>query len=336
MTNQSLKKFINLLPKAELHMHIEGSLEPVLMFEIARRNNIKLKYKSVEDVRLAYNFNNLQEFLDIYYAGAGVLVKEQDFYDLTWAYMVKCKEQNIVHCEIFFDPQTHTARGIPFETVLNGITRALNDGQKKFGITSKLIMCFLRHLDEADAFRTLEMALPYKNQICAVGLDSSEKGNPPIKFKDVFFKAKSEGFLTVAHAGEEGSSEYVREAVEILIVDRIDHGNRCLDDELLVRELVKKQIPLTVCPLSNLKLKVTPDLSAHPLKKMLDLGLLVTVNSDDPAYFGGYLEENYVKIAEALNLSFDDIKKLAENSITASFLNDDEKRKLLAEVHSIC
>jgi adenine deaminase len=324
-----MQSFIHGIQKAELHLHIEGSFEPELMFEIAKRNNIKIKFNSVEEVKKAYNFNNLQEFLDIYYAGAGVLINEQDFYDMTWAYLEKAHSQNVVHTEIFFDPQTHTDRGIEFGTVIKGINNALQDAKKKLGMSSRLIMCFLRHLDENAAMKTLEQALPYKSLITAVGLDSSEVGHPPSKFKNVFERAIKEGFLTVAHAGEEGPAEYIWEALNLLKVSRIDHGNHCIDDEKLIDELVRRKMPLTMCPLSNLKLKVQTDLSNHPLKKMMDKGLLVTVNSDDPAYFGGYIEENYMAIAEALNLSKEDILKLAVNSFMASFLNEDEKKKLI-------
>jgi len=327
--DNNLQSFIHGIPKAELHLHIEGTFEPELMFEIAKRNNIKIKYSSVDDVKKAYNFNNLQEFLDIYYAGASVLINEQDFYDMTLAYLEKAHSQNVIHTEIFFDPQTHTDRGIKFETVIKGISRALEDAQNKLGISSKLIMCFLRHLDENAAIKTLEQALPYKNLITAVGLDSSEVGHPPSKFKNVFESALKEGFLTVAHAGEEGPAEYIWEALNLLKVSRIDHGNHCIDDEKLIDELVRRKMPLTMCPLSNLKLKVQTDLSNHPLKKMMGSGLLVTVNSDDPAYFGGYIEDNYIAIADALNLLKEDIYKLAKNSFMASFLNEDEKKKLI-------
>jgi adenosine deaminase len=317
MNTTTLKNFIKTIPKAELHLHIEGTFEPELMFKIAKRNNLKIKYKSVEELKKAYNFNNLQEFLDIYYEGAKVLIEEQDFYDMTWAYLEKVHLQNVTHTEIFFDPQTHTDRKIKFGTVIEGIHKALEDGQKKLGITSKLIMCFLRHLDEETAVKTLKEALNYKDWITAVGLDSSEVGNPPSKFQNVFEQARNEGFLTVAHAGEEGPAEYIWEALNLLKVSRIDHGNHCLDDEKLVKELVNRKIPLTVCPLSNLKLKVVKDLKNHPLKAMLDKGLLVTINSDDPAYFGGYVNENYLAVAEALSLSKEDIEKLAKNSFDA-------------------
>ncbi len=332
MNTISIEKFIEDIPKAELHLHIEGTFEPELMFTIAKRNNKKIDYASVEALKRAYQFNNLQEFLDIYYAGANVLIEEQDFYDLTWAYLTKVHEQNVVHVEIFFDPQTHTDRGISFETVINGIYRALDDGQQQLGISFKLIMSFLRHLDEASAFNTLEQALPYKEWISGVGLDSSEIGNPPSKFERVFAKALEEGFATVAHAGEEGPSAYIWEALKLLKVTRIDHGNRCLDDEELVEQLVKLQIPLTVCPLSNLELKVVPDLKNHPIAKMMNKGLLVTVNSDDPAYFGGYMNENYLGIAQALDLSKQQIITLVKNSFKASWLSDKEKNAMIAKL----
>lgn len=332
MTELTIDKFIAEIPKAELHLHIEGTFEPELMFELARRNSIKLKYRSVEELKAAYSFNNLQEFLDIYYNGAKVLINEQDFYDLTWAYLQKIHLQNVIHTEIFFDPQTHTLRGIPFERVISGIHRALEDGKKYLGISSKLIVSFLRHLSEESAFETLQEALTYKEWITAFGLDSSEKGHPPAKFERVFENVRREGFLVVAHAGEEGPPEYVWQALQLLQVSRIDHGNRSLEDPLLVDELVRRQIPLTVCPLSNLKLKVVKDLNNHPLAEMLDKGLMVTVNSDDPAYFGGYMLENLRSIAHALNLSKEQIVHLVKNSFQASFLQEDEKRRLIAKV----
>jgi len=328
----SIEKFIEGIPKAELHLHIEGTFEPALMFEIAKRNQKDIPYNSVAELKDAYRFNNLQEFLDIYYAGAHVLITEQDFYDLTWAYLTKVREQQVIHVEIFFDPQTHTDRGIPFDTVIRGIYTALEDGKEKLGITYKLIMSFLRHLDEASAFKTLEQALPYKDWISGVGLDSSELGNPPSKFEDVFKKSIEEGFLTVAHAGEEGPASYIWEALDLLKVSRIDHGNRCLDDEKLVAKLAELQIPLTLCPLSNLELKVVQNLRNHPIVKMMGENLLVTVNSDDPAYFGGYMNENYIEIAKALNLSKEQITILVKNSFKASWLPDLEKKKRIEEI----
>ncbi|MFC1810953.1 adenosine deaminase [Patescibacteria group bacterium] len=332
MSSISLETFIKNIPKAELHLHIEGTFEPELMFKIAKRNNIKIKYQSVEELKKAYDFDNLQDFLDIYYEGAGVLIKEQDFYDMTWAYLKKIHTQNVIHAEIFFDPQTHTDRGIKFGTVIQGISKALAEGKNKLGINSKLTMCFLRHLDEDSAIKTLNEALNYKKLITAVGLDSSEAGNPPSKFQKVFELARKEGFLTVAHAGEEGPSEYVWEALKLLKVSRVDHGNNSLDDDQLVKELVNRKMPLTICPLSNLKLKVVLDLKKHPLKIMLKKGLLVTINSDDPAYFGGYVNENYLAISKALDLSKEEIYLLAKNSFEASFLNEKEKQEMIEKV----
>ncbi|MGE0019909.1 MAG: adenosine deaminase [Draconibacterium sp.] len=324
--------YIKSIPKAELHVHIEGTLEPELLFILAERNKITLKYQSVEELRKAYNFHNLQSFLDIYYKGAGVLQTEADFYDLTWAYLEKARTQNVLHTEIFFDPQTHTSRGIDFGTVLNGIKKALDDGRQKLNISSNLILCFLRHLSEEEALKTLKQALPYKDSIIGAGLDSSEKGHPPSKFEKVFAEARNEGFLTVAHAGEEGPAAYVRDAVDLLKISRIDHGNNSLHDEKLVQELVSKRIPLTVCPLSNLKLKVVTEMRNHPLKKMLDAGLFVTINSDDPAYFGGYVNENFLAVAENLNLTKKEIYLLAKNSFEASFISQAEKQHFLEEL----
>ncbi|GAB1454498.1 adenosine deaminase [Draconibacterium sp.] len=328
----SIEEFIKAIPKAELHVHIEGTFEPELMFKIAKRNNIPLQYQSVEELKKAYNFSNLQSFLNIYYAGAKVLITEQDFYDLTRAYLEKAHAQNVLHAEIMFDPQTHTNRGIEFKTVITGIARALQDAQKEWGMTSNLIMSFLRHLSEEDAFKTLYAALDYKDLIIAVGLDSSEKGHPPSKFQRVFEMALKEGFKTVAHAGEEGPAEYVWEALDLLKVSRIDHGNNSLNDEKLVQELVKRKMPLTVCPLSNIKLKVVTDMKNHPLKKMLDAGLLATVNCDDPAYFGGYINENFLVVSEVLNLTKEDIFMLAKNSFEASFLDEESKREMFEKV----
>lgn len=324
----TLKKFIEDMPKVELHLHIEGSLEPELMFSLAQRNNISIPFKSVAEVKKAYDFSNLQDFLDIYYQGMNVLQTEQDFYDLTWAYLQKMAAQNVMHVEIFFDPQGHTERGVAFETVLDGITRALKDGREKLGISSHLIMCFLRHLSEADAEKTLAQALPYKDRILGVGLDSSEVGHPPSKFRNVFDRAKKEGFVVVAHAGEEGPPEYVWEALDVIKVDRIDHGNRSLEDARLVDRIVKEGKALTVCPLSNLKLCVVKDIAQHPLKKMLDLGLKATVNSDDPAYFGGYMNENFIAVADALQLEKQHLLTITRNSIEASFLDRGAKDKL--------
>ncbi|GAB4229343.1 MAG: adenosine deaminase [Stanieria sp.] len=327
-----MDNFILDLPKAELHLHIEGTLEPELMFSLAERNQIKLPFKSISEVKQAYNFNNLQSFLDIYYQGSNVLQQEQDFYDLTWAYLQKAAQQNVRHTEIFFDPQSHTDRGIAFETVYHGIYRALQDGQKEFGISFQLILCFLRHLSSAEALKTLEMALPYKETMVAVGLDSSEKGNPPSKFQTVFDRARQEGFLTVAHAGEEGSPAYIWEAINLLHVSRIDHGVRSIEDPNLIKYLAEKQIPLTVCPLSNVKLKVFETIEKHNLKQLLDLGLCVTVNSDDPAYFGGYIAENYQAVKDALNLNRTEIYQVAKNSFQAAFLSRKIKQHLITEL----
>lgn len=323
--NNSFEEFIKGIPKAELHLHIEGTLEPELMFEIAKRNNVAMKYESVDELYKEYDFNNLQEFLNIYYAGASVLMTEQDFYDMTWAYLVKAHSQNVLHAEIFFDPQTHTNRGISFDTVINGIHRALEDAQKKMGLTTKLIPCFLRDLDVDSAMKTLDQACLYRDWITAFGLDSTEVKNPPSKFIEVFNKVRENGFLTVAHAGEEGPADYVWEAINLLQVSRIDHGNRSLDDKELVSYLYENKIPLTVCPLSNLKLKVVSDLKKHPLREMIEKGITVTVNSDDPAYFGGYIYENYLALAESLNLTQGEISSIAKNSFTASFISEQEK-----------
>lgn len=328
----SIKDFIKKIPKSELHLHIEWSFEPSLMLKIANRNWIKLKYKSVEELKKAYNFNNLQEFLDIYYQWACVLIKEKDFYDLTFAYFKKIAKQNVIHAEIFFDPQTHTERWIEFEVVIWWITRAMRDAKKKLWITSKLILSFLRHLDQKSAIKTLEQALPYKKLIVAVWLDSSELWNPPSKFQKVFEMAKKEWFLTVAHAWEEWPTKYIWETINLLKVSRIDHGNRCLEDEKLVDEIVKRKLPLTVCPLSNYKLKVVKDLEKHPLKIMMVKWLLVTINSDDPAYFGGYINENYLAMQKYLDLTKKHIYKLAENSFKASFIDTRTKKKYLEKL----
>jgi len=327
--------FVAALPKAELHLHIEGTLEPELMFAIAERNNIRLPYSSVEEVRAAYRFSSLQDFLDIYYSGASALLVKQDFYDLTWAYLQRAFAQNVRHVEIFFDPQTHTGRGVAFATVIDGISRALDDAEARLGISSRLILCFLRHLDEADALETLDAAMAYRDRIAGVGLDSSERGNPPGKFREVFRRARDAGFAAVAHAGEEGPAEYVREALDALEVVRIDHGNRALEDTGLVAELAQRRIPLTVCPLSNVKLCVVDDITCHPLKRMLDLGLFVTVNSDDPAYFGGYVNENYIAVAEALGLTREELAQLARNSFEASWLDAAAKSALMTEVDAV-
>jgi adenosine deaminase len=320
-----MKNFIQKLPKAELHLHIEGTLEPELMFALAKKNSIQIPYKSVQELKQAYNFSSLQSFLDIYYAGANVLIHESDFFDLTWEYLLTCKEQNILHVEIFFDPQTHTKRGIAFGTVITGITKALEKAKEELGISSYLIMCFLRHLSEEEAFETLKLSLPFKAQILGVGLDSSEVGHPPSKFKNVFQACQKEGYKIVAHAGEEGDSSYIWEAIELLHVQRIDHGIRCEEDAHLVEFLKEKQIPLTVCPLSNVKLRAVSTMQEHNILKLLHKGLLVTVNSDDPAYFGGYLNENYLALTQALHVNKEELKKLATNSFKASFLPQERK-----------
>jgi adenosine deaminase len=322
---------INQLPKAELHLHIEGTLEPELMFQIAKRNNIELPYCSVEEIRSAYNFSNLQTFLDIYYKGAEVLQTEQDFYDLTWAYLQRAAEDNIRHTEIFFDPQTHTQRGIAYETIVTGIHRALQDASQ-LNITSRLIPCFLRHLSAEDADKTFDQVLPFIHMIDGVGLDSSELNNPPEDFEAVFARAREAGLKCVAHAGEEGPPEYIWGALKSLQVSRIDHGVRALEDTLLVEYLKENQIPLTVCPLSNLKLKIFDTIADNNLLELISAGLFVTVNSDDPAYFGGYLNENYHALDRALNLSAEQIIQLVKNSFEASFINDSLCQKYLAEI----
>ena len=309
--------WLNALPKAELHMHLEGSLEPELMFKLAERNRIQLPWDSVESLRSAYAFNNLQEFLDIYYQGANVLQTEQDFYDLTWAYLQKCEEQNVIHVEPFFDPQTHTARGVSLEVAITGISEALADARDMLGISSGLILSFLRHLPEDEAFATLQQAMPFRDLFFAVGLDSSEMGHPPSKFTNVFAKARAEGLLAVAHAGEEGPPEYVWEALDLLKVSRIDHGVRAWEDPRLMARLIEEQIPLTVCPLSNTKLRVYQNMSEHPILQMLEQGAMVTVNSDDPAYFGGYLTDNFQALHTGLGMTQQQAQRLAENSLNA-------------------
>ncbi len=335
MPELTMEEFIHEVPKAELHLHIEGTLEPELMVALAARNKITLPFSSVEEIRKAYGFSDLQSFLDIYYAGAQVLLHEQDFYDLTWAYLERVCKDNVRHVEIFFDPQTHTDRGVTFDTVINGIHAALTDGQDKLAISSRLILCFLRHLSNDAAMETLRQALPHAEWITAVGLDSSEVGHPPSKFVEVFDKARAEGFLTVAHAGEEGPPEYIWEALKLLKVKRIDHGIRCLEDSKLVEVLVGNHVPLTVCPLSNWKLCVFETLEQHNLKQLLGRGLCVTVNSDDPAYFGGYVEENFRQTQKALDLSREDIYTLTRNSFTASFLDSAEKDRHIRELDAI-
>ena len=329
-----MKAFIENLPKAELHLHIEGSFEPAQMFEIARRNAIKIPFKSVAEVEKAYNFDCLQDFLNIYYQGANVLINESDFYDLTYAYLQKCAAQNVRHTEIMFDPQTHTDRGIAFETIINGISKACADAKTNLDVSSLLIMSYLRHLSEKSAFKTLEQSLPFKHLITAVGLDSSEKGNPPSKFKNVYKASVEAGYIPLAHAGEEGDADYVWEAIDILGIKRIDHGNNALQDPKLIQEIIKRDMALTVCPLSNTALQVVKDLKEHPLKKMMDIGLKVTINSDDPAYFGGQINQNYIAIQEALDLSKADLYELAKNSFTYSLLSEELKMKYLDELET--
>ena len=321
-------------PKAELHIHIEGSMEPELMFELAARNRVTLPFATVEEVRRSYDFRDLQSFLDIYYQGARVLLRERDFYDLTWAYLLRRAAENVRHAEIFFDPQTHTDRGVPFETVVTGIHRALADGERQLGLTSKLIMCFLRHLSADMAMHTLDEALRYEGMIAGVGLDSSEVGHPPGEFREVFEKARRHGLSAVAHAGEEGPPAYIWQALEELEVSRVDHGVRCLEDPRLVARLVAEQTPLTVCPLSNVRLRVVNSMAEHPLKRMLDAGLCVTVNSDDPAYFGGYVVENYLAAHRELGIGGDGIRRLIGNSFRASFLTAEAKEGFVNEVDS--
>jgi len=310
-------EWLNALPKAELHLHLEGTLEPELLFALAERNRVKLPWADVETLRKAYAFNNLQEFLDLYYVGADVLRSEQDFYDLTWAYLLKCKAQNVIHVEPFFDPQTHTDRGIPFEVVLRGIQGALKDGEQQLGISHGLILSFLRHLSEEEAFKTLEQAMPFRDAFVAVGLDSSEVGHPPSKFQRVFDRARAEGLLTVAHAGEEGPPQYIWEALDLLKVERIDHGVRAIEDERLMQRIIDEQIPLTVCPLSNTKLCVFEHMGQHNILEMLERGVKVTVNSDDPAYFGGYVSENFQALYEHLGMTKEQAQRLAQNSLDA-------------------
>lgn len=332
MESSALKKIIQGIPKAELHLHIEGSFEPELMFKIAKRNNITLAYDSIASLKEAYKFNNLQEFLDLYYIGAQVLIHEQDFYDLTWAYLTKVHSQNVVHVEVFFDPQTHTDRGISFDVVFNGIFKALEKAKEELNISYQLIMSYLRHLSEDEAFKTLESSLPYKQYIHGVGLDSSEMGNPPSKFSKVFKASADEGYKLVAHAGEEGPSTYIWEALDLLKVVRIDHGNRCLDDEALVERLLQEKVALTLCPLSNVALKVIQKMEEHPVAKMLDKGLIATIHSDDPAYFGGYMNENYYETAKALNLNKSQLMQLAINAFEASWLSAARKEEHINQV----
>jgi len=334
VSDAAMAAFIRGLPKAELHVHIEGTLEPEMVFALAARHGIALRYPAVDALRRAYAFHNLQSFLDVYYAGTDVLRDEDDFREMKAAYLRRAHADGVVHAEIFFDPQTHTRRGIAFDTVIRGIGAAFAAAKAEFGITTRLILCFLRHLPAADAMRTLEEALPYRDAICAVGLDSSEAGNPPSRFAEVFRRARDEGWLAVAHAGEEGPPEYIREALDMLHVVRIDHGVRCEADDALCRRLADERVPLTVCPLSNVKLAVFARLEDHTLKRLLDRGLRITINSDDPAYFGGYIAENYIAIQRALGLTRGDVLLLARNSIAASFLPESAKAAWLARIDS--
>ena len=330
-----VKSFIEGMPKAELHLHIEGTLEPELMFELALRNRVHLPFDSPDEVRRAYAFSDLQSFLDIYYQGSRVLLHDRDFFDLTWAYLRKAKEQNIRHTEVFFDPQAHTARGVPIGAVIEGIHHALANGERELGISSKLILCFLRDLSAEDAIQTLESALPYRDYVAGVGLDSSERGHPPEKFTKVFGRARDEGFFVVAHAGEEGPPEYVWQALDTLGVSRIDHGVRAIEDAALVERLRAERVPLTVCPLSNVKLRVFDSIHKHNLPELLDADLIVTINSDDPAYFGGYINENFIAVQEAFNLTKGELATLARNSFEASFLAEDQRREVLRELDDL-
>jgi adenine deaminase len=326
ISREKLPGILCRMPKAELHIHIEGSLEPELIFELAARNGVQLPYATIDELRAAYAFTDLQSFLDIYYAGASVLQKEADFFDMAWAYLKRAKAENVLHTEIFFDPQTHTARGIPFETVISGLDRAIRRGREELGLSASLILCFLRHLSEEDAFKVMDQALPFLNKFIGVGLDSSERGNPPEKFARIFARCRELGLRLVAHAGEEGSAEYISHALDLLKAERIDHGVHCLDDPELVARLAQQRTALTVCPLSNVKLRVFPDLAAHNIGKMLAAGIVATINSDDPAYFGGYLNRNYTATFEALpQLGAKEAYQLARNSFEASFVDQSIK-----------
>ena len=327
ISSSQLPALLRAMPKTELHIHIEGSLEPELIFSLAKRNDVRLKYPSVEALRAAYAFTDLQSFLDIYYAGASVLLQPQDFYDMAWAYFLKAKADNVVHAEIFFDPQTHTERKVSMRTVFTGLHRACVDAQAQLGISSSLILCFLRHLSEEEAFETLEQALPFREWFIGVGLDSSERGHPPEKFERVFARARQLGLHVVAHAGEEGPPAYIWSALDVLKAERIDHGVQAIHDPALMQRLATQRVPLTVCPLSNVKLCVYPDLSQHKLGQMLDQGVCVMLNSDDPAYFGGYLNDNYLQTFEALSLHAGHAYQLASNSFEAAFVPDAQKQQ---------
>jgi adenine deaminase len=330
-----LDRLIRAVPKVELHLHIEGTLEPEMVFQLAAKHGVSLPYPSVEALRAAYSFSDLQSFLDIYYAGCDVLRDERDFHAMTAAYLKRVHADGVVHAEIFFDPQTHTARGVPMEVIVGGIRRALDEGRHQLGISSELILCFLRHLSEEDALATWEAALPFKAELAGVGLDSGERGNPPSKFQRVFAQARAAGLKTVAHAGEEGPPEYITEALDLLHVARIDHGVRCLEDAAVVERLARERVPLTVCPLSNIKLCVFPEMAQHNLGRLLELGLRVTVNSDDPAYFGGYMVDNYRAVCEGLPLGPDEVLQLAENAVVASWLPESRKTELIRTIRDL-
>ncbi|WNJ94474.1 adenosine deaminase [Vibrio ruber] len=327
-----MQNFIQNLPKVELHLHIEGTLEPELMFQLAKRNQVNIPFQTPEEVRAAYQFTNLQSFLDIYYQGADVLIHEQDFFDLTWAYLLRCQADHVIHTEIFFDPQTHTSRGIAFETVINGISAALDKARQELGISSQLIMCFLRHLSEDDAIETFKQALPYQDKIIGVGLDSSEQGHPPEKFARVFKMARDAGFIPVAHAGEEGPASNIDDALNLLGVQRVDHGVRCVEDPQLVQQLAETRMPLTVCPLSNIKLRVFDNMQQHNIVGLLRQGLCVTINSDDPAYFGGYMTDNFIAVADAHKMTHAELAQFTLNAIEASFISSTEKARMASEV----
>jgi adenosine deaminase len=329
-----MNKFIQALPKVELHLHIEGTLEPELMFKLAKRNNINIPFKSIKEVKEAYNFQHLQSFLDVYFQGTEVLIKEQDFFDLTWAYLLRCQEDNVVHTEIFFDPQAHTERGVSFDTVANGIHSALTKGTNELGISSKLIMCFLRHLDEVSAFETLAQAKKHKEKIIGVGLDSTEMGHPVAKFERVFNEAINQGYLTVAHAGEEGPASNIADALDLLSITRVDHGVTCSDDTMLLERLIAQRTPLTVCPLSNIKLKVFENMSQHNIVDLLRKGLCVTINSDDPSYFGGYMTDNFLAVAEVHPMNKTEVTQFTLNAIEASFISVEEKERLVSVTQS--
>ncbi|SHE85538.1 adenosine deaminase [Vibrio gazogenes] len=329
-----MQNFIQNLPKVELHLHIEGTLEPELMFQLAKRNQVKIPFQTPEEVRAAYQFSNLQSFLDIYYQGADVLLHEQDFFDLTWAYLLRCQADRVIHTEIFFDPQTHTARGVAFQTIINGISAALDKAKQELGISSQLIMCFLRHLSEDDAIETLKQALPYQDKIIGVGLDSSEQGHPPEKFARVFQMARDAGFIPVAHAGEEGPASNIDDALNLLGVQRIDHGVRCVEDPQLVQQLAETRMPLTVCPLSNIKLRVFDDMQQHNIVELLRQGLCVTINSDDPSYFGGYMTDNFLAVANAHEMTHAELAQFTFNAIEASFISTAEKARMKSEVEA--